>query len=284
MRNDKFLKSVINKKQVDYLYHLGLNSESSELKKMKNIKAVIMAGSRDRIKRISSQYKGKSFEFKKNERFYAKYVKDTLFISHGMGMPSASICLQEILKMIYYIKKGKMREVRDVFICRIGTSGGFNVPAGSLVLSDRALMVDMLPYRTRRLFSESISYNSTFPEKTIKNIIKANPDIKFEIGTTLSCDDFYLEQLREDGAIINVSKDEKEKIFKNYVNNNVKNMEMEAAMIASICNEFGHKNFATLCCTLLDRFKKDQVTSSPEELTQFSMNAEKVILNYLKTI
>ena len=289
MRNEVFLKKALKGKIVDHLYHLGLSSISPEVNLMKDIKAVIMSGSRDRVKRMAKTYITKNkitkiHKLKKDERFYGVYVDDVLFISHGMGMPSMSICLQEVLKLIYYAKKGKMKDIKNVFICRIGTSGGFNIPSGSLVLSSDSCLADLSPYYTRRLEGrieyEKVSYNKNL----IKDIIKANPDTKIEVGTTISCDDFYLEQLRSDGAIIHLKKDEKEKLFKTFVNLNVKNMEMEAAALAAICKDFGHNNFSTICCTLVDRYNLDQVTSTPKELKQFSINAENVIFNYLKTI
>lgn len=284
-RNDKYLKKILKGEKIDYLYHIGLNSQSDELKLMKNIKAVIMAGSPNRIKRMAKNYKGKRFKFKKNERFYAEYVKDVLFISHGMGGPSISICLHEILKMIYYIKKGSMRDVNKVFICRIGTSGGFNIPAGSLVLTKKALMPNLEDYYVKRKGREDnkIKFNSEYPLSVIKKIINVNEESKIYIGNTINCDDFYSEQLREDGAIIDLNNNEKEKLFHSFVEKRVLNMEMESAVIPAVCKSFGHKNYATICCTLLDRTQKDQVTSTPNELKKFSLNAEKAIFNYLDT-
>ena len=136
------------------------------------------------------------------------------------------------------------------------------------------------------LGTNGISYyqETIFPKNVINGIVKANSDINLEVGVTLSCDDFYLEQLREDGALVSTTKKNKKEIFQRYVDEGVKNIEMEAAVIATLCNAFGHKNFATICCTLLDRFKLDQVTSTPKELKEFSDNAESVLFNYLKTL
>lgn len=286
MRNEYFLQKTIEGEQIDYLYHLGLSNQSEELTFMVNIKNVVMAGSGDRIDRMARTYEASielcdSFMFEKNERFEAYYVHDTLFISHGMGMASASICLQEVLKLLYYIAHGDMNRVNDIFICRVGTSGGFGVEPGTIVVTEHAYMTDLSPYKLK---NSEITFDPTYPNQVVRAIIKANPNTNITSGVTLSGDDFYVEQLREDGAIIEggiaITKDA---MFSVYETANVKNMEMEAAMIAGVCNDFGHSNFATICATLVDRFKGDQVTSTPTELAEYSMNAEAAVFNYLKT-
>lgn len=284
MRNDKFLEKVLKGEQIDYLYHIGLTSESPELSKMKNIKAVVMAGSRKRIRRMAQQYNGMRFVFEKKERFYAEYVEDVLFISHGMGMPSMSICLQEVLKLLYYLKDGNMTEVNKVFLCRVGTSGGIGLPEGSIVITENSFLADLTSYRIKRYKNMNLSFSGEYPQNVIKDILKANPDKKIVVGNTISADDFYLEQLREDGAIVLLDKDEKEKVLNIFDQHKIKNIEMEAAMIPALCLSFGHKNFATVCATLVDRLAGDQVKSTPEELKEYSLRAEAVIFDYLKTL
>ena len=285
MRNDKFLKKVLNKEVVDYLYHIGLTNESPEIKKMSNIKAVIMAGSRKRIQRMAKQYKanGERFTLEKKERFYGEYVGDTLFISHGMGIPSMSICLQEVLKLIYYVYDGDMKKVNNVFICRVGTSGGLQLPEGSIVITKESYMADLTPYRIKRLGNNNITFDGSYPQEVIDRILKANEGININIGNTVSGDSFYLEQLRQDGATIFLDEGEREQVFEAFIKKGIKNIEMEAAAIPAFCKDFGHTNFATVCATLVDRFHDDQVDSSPEELKQYSRNAEQVIFNYLKS-
>ena len=63
----------------------------------------------------------------------------------------------------------------------------------------------------------------------------------------------------------------------------VKNIEMETPMMVGLLSCWGFPRFAAICCTLLNRLHGDQVTSTVKELEQYSMNAETVLWNYLKS-
>nr|XP_013800590.1 PREDICTED: uridine phosphorylase 2 [Apteryx mantelli mantelli] len=52
---------------------------------------------------------------------------------HGMGIPSISIMLHELIKLLHHAK------CRDVTIIRIGTSGGLGIEPGSVVITDTAV-------------------------------------------------------------------------------------------------------------------------------------------------
>lgn len=52
---------------------------------------------------------------------------------HGIGIPSMTIALQEVLKLLAYAK------AKNPIIIRIGTSGGLKIPPGSVVISSFGL-------------------------------------------------------------------------------------------------------------------------------------------------
>lgn len=56
-----------------------------------------------------------------------------LSISHGMGVPSLSILLHEIIKLMYHAK------CKDPVFIRIGTCGGVGVDGGTVIISDDAV-------------------------------------------------------------------------------------------------------------------------------------------------
>jgi uridine phosphorylase len=56
-----------------------------------------------------------------------------LFANHGMGCPSLSILLNEIMKLIFYAG------CKDVTFFRIGTSGGIGVEPGTVVLTEESI-------------------------------------------------------------------------------------------------------------------------------------------------
>ena len=62
-----------------------------------------------------------------------------LISSHGMGMPSMSILLHEVTKMLHYAK------ATDVTYFRLGSSGGIGEP-GTVVLTTQGLNGLMEPH------------------------------------------------------------------------------------------------------------------------------------------
>lgn len=65
---------------------------------------------------------------------YSMYkVGPVLCVSHGMGTPSVSILLHELIKLMYHAKC-----VDPIFI-RIGTCGGIGIEGGTVVITEEAL-------------------------------------------------------------------------------------------------------------------------------------------------
>lgn len=282
---DRALKGEI----VDHLYHFGISSADEILASMKDLKAIVLGGSPHRIARMAKTWsdnnkKSPMLKFPKDERFTVYYTHGVLFSSHGMGMPSMSIAIQELMKLVYFVKKGNLSEVEKVFWCRVGTSGGVGLEPGSVVISTESVLPDLKPYR---LFVAGVEtyFTSKFPEKCIDEIIKANANEKMNIvkGKTIGGDSFYIEQNRIDGAIAMCDEKGKMEWLKKAEKFGVKNIEMETPMMVGLLNHWGFPRFAAICCTLLNRLHGDQVTSTVQELEQYSMNAEKVLWNYLNS-
>jgi len=284
------LESALKGETVDYLYHFGISSKDEILNSMKDLKAIIMAGSANRVKRMAETWsqknnKSKILKLPKEERFSVYYTSGVLFSSHGMGMPSMSIAVQELMKLVYFVKKGNLTEMDNVFWCRVGTSGGVGLEPGNVVVSTEAVLADFKPYRLFVAGKEHF-FESKFPEKCINDIIKANTKGKLNIvkGKTIGANSFYIEQNRIDGAIALCSEKEKMDWLKKAAEFGIKNIEMETPMMAGFLNHWGFSNFATICCTLLNRLNGDQVGSTSEELESYSLNAETVLWNYLELI
>ena len=282
------LEPALKGETVDYLYHFGVCSSDEILKDMKDLKAIVMAGSADRIKRMAKTWSQKNnkaqiIKFPKEERFSVYYTNGVLFSSHGMGMPSISIAVQELMKLVYFVKKGNLSEMDKVFWCRVGTSGGVGLVPGSVVITTEALLPDFKPYRLFVTGKEHF-FESKFPEKCIDEIIKANSKEKINIvkGKTIGANSFYIEQNRIDGAFALCSDKDKMDWLKKAESLGVKNIEMEAPLVAGFLNHWGFSNFAVICCTLLNRLQGDQISSTPKELEDYSVNAETVLWNYLE--
>jgi len=287
--NKKYLDEVLEQKKTDFLYHFGISSTDSIIKDLKDLKAIVLTGSGLRSKRMAKTWAKQNnikeiLSFPKKERFLTYYVGNTLFSSHGMGMPSMSIALEELMKLCYFVKKGNTQEIDKIFWARVGTSGGL-VEAGSIVISTEGLCANFKPYNLF-ILGKNYTFNSFFPSKTIKEIFKANKDLCFNIieGKTIGANTFYLEQSRTDGALNLFGAEEKQKWLKKAEKLGVKNIEMEAPMMAGLLNHWGFSNFTDICCVLVNRLNTDQVNLSKKQLERFSIDAELVLFNYLKKL
>lgn len=66
-------------------------------------------------------------------------VGPVLSVSHGMGVPSLSILLHELIKLMWHAK------VQDPIFFRIGTCGGIGLEPGTVVVTDKAVDGRCLP-------------------------------------------------------------------------------------------------------------------------------------------
>lgn len=286
--NHAFLDGVLNGSHEDVYYHFGVASSDPILDKLRGVRAVIMAGSGGRINEFAerwSELNGGSeiVVFPKEDRFVTRYTAGVLFASHGMGMPSASIALQELMRLAFFLKRGNLDALDEVFWCRVGTSGGVGLPGGTVVVTSEGLMADLRPYRLLNGGVGEYWFDGHFPSGTYNAIIAANEHTDFDIvaGKTVAGNEFFLEQFRLDGAICLETPETKMNWLRWLHDNGVANIEMEGAMIAGYLNHWGFSKFAMICCTLLNRLDGDQVTAGPEQLQKFSEDSGAALFNYL---
>ena len=286
--NHAFLDGVLDGSREDVYYHFGVASSDPILEPLRDVRAVVMAGSGGRIKEFAerwSQLNGGSeiVALPKEDRFVTRYTAGVLFASHGMGMPSASIALQELMRMVFFLKGGDLDALDEVFWCRVGTSGGVGLPGGTVVVSSEGLMADLRPYRLLNGGTGEYWFDGHFPSATCEAIIAANEYTDFDIvsGKTVAGNEFFLEQFRLDGAVCLETPETKMAWLSWLHDSGVANIEMEGAMIAGYLNHWGFSKFAMICCTLLNRLDGDQVTATPEQLHKFSEDSGVALFNYL---
>ena len=286
--NHAFLDGVLVGCHEDVYYHFGMASSDPLLTKLRDVNAVIMAGSGSRITEFAQRWSELNggteiVAFPKEDRFVTRYTAGVLFASHGMGMPSASIALQELMRLVFFLKRGDLDAMDEVFWCRVGTSGGVGLPGGTVVVSSEGLMADLKPYRLLNGGAGEYWFDGHFPADTYNAIIAANEHTDFDIisGKTIAGNEFFLEQFRLDGAICLETPETKMGWLGWLHDNGVANIEMEGAMIAGYLNHWGFSTFATICCTLLNRIEGDQVTATPEQLHKFSEDSGVALFNYL---
>ena len=287
--NHAFLDGVLDGTRADVYYHFGVTSADPMLEKLRGVRAVIMAGSGGRINEFADRWStlnggSEIVAFPKEDRFVTRYTAGVLFASHGMGMPSASIALQELMRLVFFLKRGDTDAMDEVFWCRVGTSGGVGLPGGTVVVSSEGLMADLKPYRLLRGGDGEYWFDGHFPAATYDAIIAANADADFDVvsGKTVAGNEFFLEQYRLDGALCFETPETKMAWLNWLDENGVRNIEMEGAMLAGYLNHWGFTNFAMICCTLLNRLEGDQVTATPEQLHKFSEDSGVALFNYLR--
>ena len=286
--NHAFLDGVLTGDHVDNYYHFGVASDDPVLDGFRDVHAIILAGSRNRIRdfaqRWSALHDGAPVvALPKEDRFVTRYCNGVLFVSHGMGMPSASITVQELMRMVFFLKGGDLEAMSEVFWARIGTSGGVGLPGGTVVVTTEGVMADLGPYRLLKGSSGEYRFDGTFPADVAEAVVAASAGtgIPVEMGRTVAGNEFFLEQFRLDGAVCMETPESKMDWLEWIHAQGVRNIEMEGAMLAGYLNHWGFPSFAMICTTILNRLEGDQVTASNEELNSYTERTWDVLCNYL---
>lgn len=289
--NHEYLDPVVAGERRDVLYHLGVSTDDPLLDALRDVQAVVMAGSGLRIDMFARQWSAMNHgspivAFPHEDRFVTRYTGGVLFVSHGMGMPSASIAVQELMRLTYFLKEGDLDAVDSVTWLRVGTSGGVGLPSGTTVISTEAVLVDLKPYRLLDGQGGYHWFDGTFPQSTIAGILEAHTStpVPLVTGKTVTADEFFIEQFRRDGAIALATVEEKKHWLEWLENHDVRNIEMEGAMFAGYMNYWGFSRFAMICSTVVNRLEGDQITSTPAELAGFNERAGQVAFNYLRQV
>lgn len=84
-----------------------------------------------------------------------------------------------------------------------------------------------------------------------------------------------------DGAFCDYTLDDKLKFLQKIHDAGVRNIEMESASFAAMCNR-ANVSAAVLCVTLLDRLKGDQVTLTKEQHEDMQMRPARLVAKYIK--
>ena len=289
--NRGYLDPVVAGHRIDHYHHLGLASDDPILDQLSDLRAIIMAGSPARVdafaQRWSHHHDGAAvIAFPEEDRFTTRYVAGVLFVSHGMGMPSASIAVQELMRLAYVLKRGDDAALDRIFWARLGTSGGIGLEPGTIVVTTEALMADLQPYRLLDGAGGYYWFDGHFPEAVVDDILRVGSVTGLPVvsGKTVSTHEFYLEQFRLDGAIRLADRERKAEWLATLQEHGVRNIEMEGAMIAGYLNRWGFERFAMVCATLVDRLQGDQITSSAEQLHSYVERAGDIVLAFLESM
>ncbi len=121
-------------------------------------------------------------------RFAMYKVGPVLSVSHGMGVPSISILLNELIRLLQHAGAS-----RDVVFVRVGTSGGLGVPGGTVVVSDEALDGMLRPVHESVILGKRECRPAVLDAGLARELAAVGRDIGMpvEMGKTVCTDDFF---------------------------------------------------------------------------------------------
>jgi len=264
----------------DYLYHLSLSRADAQ--HFRDIRFVCLGGTNERMKSFAYALADKMGLDQKlvtavgeHKRYVLYKVGKVLVASHGMGGPSISILLNEVAKLLRYAEA-------DACWIRLGTCGGVGLEAGTVAISQQSLNGALEPFHQTTVLGRPVRREAIFDDELCAELKETAISLGFpvEIGTTMSCDDFYEGQGRLDGCICAYTMEDKMNFLQRAHAAGVRNIEMESLQFGAFTRHVGLRA-ATICSVLLDRLNGDQVDSSAVQLKEFESRTVLTVLTYV---
>jgi len=271
---------------VDVLYHFGMSTKSHNFVELfGDVKFVCCGGSAGRMEKMANMLlkefcpssSAPAVNLCQADRFVMFKAGPVLCVNHGMGMPSMSIMLHELFKLLRHAK------CKDVLIFRVGTSGGIGIPPGTVVITEQAYNALLEPQLTTECIGKLVSFPTHFDpdlcEELFQQAAALNvPAIK---AKTMGTNDFYEGQGRLDGALCCYTEKDKYAFLEKALSLGIRNFEMEAPAFAAMTRRVGMKS-AVLCVTLLNRLEGDQVLSPVDVLKEYEARPIRLLTAFIK--
>ncbi|XP_030633852.1 uridine phosphorylase 1-like [Chanos chanos] len=281
--NNPHLKDM----EEDVLYHLNLATSTHDLHEMfGDVKFVCVGGSPQRMKSFSEYIAGElglaDAEYPNicggTDRYAMYKTGPVLSVSHGIGIPSMSVMLHELNKLLYHAR------CTDITMIRMGTSGGIGLEPGTVVVTKQAVDSRFQPRFKQTVLGKSVVWSTELDSELAEELLqysKELPEFNTIIGNTMCTMDFYEGQARMDGSFCSFTEEDKKKYLDEAHTAGVRNIEMESSVFAAMCKR-GNIPAAVVCVTLLDRLKGDQITCSPDVLHNYEKRPQGLVGLYIK--
>ena len=282
--NNAKLNPVFQNLEVDYLYHLGFDSSMDLPGMFGDIKNVIFTRSFNNADTIASEFTKKFYKIKdidihcttigKNERYHIHKVHNSLIISHGIGVPSLLICLNEVVKLLWHSK------VQNPTFFRVGPSGGLGVPPGTIVIGTSAVDNTLQPVFQSVEFGQIHEYPTDFDINFVKDFTKFSQHPSLTPGKIIGGMGYYNGQARLNGAMpLNYTIDDQKKYLNKAYEAGIRSFDMEATGFAGFCNQLEIKA-CEVNAVLVDRFDSDQIEISKQQQITYLKEAAHLIIDY----
>ncbi|XP_039091606.1 uridine phosphorylase 1 [Hyaena hyaena] len=275
--------------QEDVLYHFHLSTSTHDLPAMfGDVKFVCIGGSPTRMEAFI-KYMAKELGLDRpgaeypnmcvgTDRYVMFKVGPVLSVSHGIGIPSTSIMLHELIKLLYHAR------CSDVTLIRIGTSGGIGLEPGSVVITRQAVDASFQPVFEQMVLGKRVVHRTHLDERLAQELMQCGADLhEFPtvLGNTMCTSDFYEGQGRLDGALCSYTEKDKQQYLRAAHAAGVRNIEMESSVLAVMCGACGLQA-AVVCVTLLNRLEGDQVSSPHEVLAEYQKRPQRLVGHFIK--
>uniref|UniRef100_A0A914UM93 Nucleoside phosphorylase domain-containing protein n=1 Tax=Plectus sambesii TaxID=2011161 RepID=A0A914UM93_9BILA len=270
----------------DVLYHFGLTKHSTDLPVVfGDVRFVCTGGSVGRLACVAQEIAtslgitdGSDRRNLCNSDRYCMYkVGPALCVNHGMGVPSLSIMLIEVIKLLHHAR------CKNVTFFRIGTSGGLGLEPGTVVVSNAAVNCELKPIHVQYVLGQRTERPATLDQKLVQELLEIGSTLPFPVatGATMCADDFYEGQGRLDGAFCEYSMEDKFKYIQTLFDAGVRNIEMESVCFASMMTRADVRG-AIVCATIVNRFDGDQVAIDKATIKQFETRPMDLVIAYIK--
>ncbi|XP_023166040.1 uridine phosphorylase 1-like isoform X2 [Drosophila hydei] len=277
----------------DILYHLTLDTKTTDFPKVfGDVRFVCLGGTGDRMNKFANFIIGEIgltlsmavqlIDISAGGHRYALYkAGPVLCASHGIGGPSISILLHELIKLVYHAK------CQDPVFFRLGTSGGIGLEPGTVVITTQALDSQLRPAYEVVVHTKPQLWPTTLNQTLAKELSSLSDPCEdgydTVLGKTLSANDFYVEQSRLDGAFCMYTPQKKMCFLQQISKMGVANMEMESTAFAAILHQAGIRA-AVVCVTIVNRNDGDQIDTPPDVLKQFDLRPQILVARYMRKV
>lgn len=287
MNYDK-LNPFFQNLEVDYLYHLGFDSGQNLEQMFGDVEYVILTRSFNNADTIANEFTKKFYSIRdtdvrcktigKRERYHIHKIHNSLIVSHGIGVPSLLICLNEVVKLLWHAK------VKSPKFFRVGPSGGLGVNPGQIVVGTEAVTNTLEAQFESIEFGQLHHYPTQFCHALTQDFINAinkNETASIVTGKIISGMGYYNGQARLNGAMpLSYTPEEQQQYLHKAYNQGVRSFDMEATGFAGFCNQL-----EISCCeinaVLVDRFLTDEIYISKQEQILHFKKAANLVIDYV---
>lgn len=283
--NKDHLNPYFQELDVDYLYHLGLDSSMDLPKIFGDVEYVILTRSFNNAELVANEFVKKFYKIKdvnikcmtigKNERFHIHKVHNSLIVSHGIGVPSLLICLNEIVKLLWHSK------VENPKFFRTGPADGLGVPPGSIVLGTSALDNAFKSEFVSIEFGETYIYPAPLDTEFTQDVAKFARSYQPILGQIIGGVGYYTGQARLNGSMpLTYTPEEQSAYLDKAYNLGVRSLDMEVLGFAAFCQQLAIPG-CEVNSILVDRFKSDQISLPKKEQLAILTRTAHLIIDYV---